>query len=516
MLCYFAGCCLRRPAGLRSCVPWRFFSSQSTRTKLRTLLILFVVTLPAHAGYVELLTESGQNHPGKSAVYILEKGQESLLARAWLTESAEKTIDVQYFIWSNDNIGILASERLLSAAERGVKVRVIVDDLLIDAQPETILSLNAHPNIQIKIYNPVHSVGTGFFTRLWYLITDFRRSNQRMHDKVVIFDQSMAITGGRNMADEYYDYDHAYNFRDRDVMVTGAVMPKIQQSFNAFWDSPISVSVETLLADEKQKLSENSISDYVDWLHQYARNPDNFAPEVRQAITNMGKSFDEIIAGMHWATVEYLHDSPGKNNNAHRLDGGGLITTSLINLLSEAEEEILIESPYLIMPENGFEYFSGLLSKGVEISIVTNSLASTDNLQAYSGFQKQKQRLLELGFKIYEFKPKPGVYRQLIDHHEESGKEPPIFALHAKSLVIDGRTTYIGTFNFDPRSANLNTEVGLVIRDHRIAQEVEQAIRQDMAPENSWDASLPDQQNVDFLKSLKVNLWGMLPLRSIL
>jgi putative cardiolipin synthase len=482
----------------------------------RSLLFLFVLAFNVHAGHLAQLVESVQKHPGESAVHVLEKGEESLMIRAWLAESAEKTIDVQYFIWSNDNIGILASERLLSAAERGVKIRVIVDDLLVDAEPKTILSLNAHPNIQIKIYNPMHSVGTGFFSQLWYLITDFRGSNQRMHDKVVIFDHSLAITGGRNMADEYYDYDQAYNFRDRDVMVAGAVMPEIDQSFESFWESPISVSVDTLLDDEKRELSASEVSDYVDWLHNYARKPDNFAPEVRDAISDLGRGIDDIFAKMRWTSVEYLHDSPGKNSQTNRLDGGGLTTTSLINLLSEAQERIVIESPYLIMPENGFEFFSGLLSKGIEISIVTNSLASTDNLQAYSGYQKQKQRLLELGLKIYEFKPNPHVYRQLIDKQEKQGKEPPVFALHAKSLVIDGHTAYVGTFNFDPRSANLNTEVGLVIRDQQIAWQVEQAIRLDMAPENSWDASLPDQQDVGFLKRVKVALWGLLPLRQIL
>lgn len=338
-----------------------------------------------------------------------------------------------------------------------------------------------------------------------------------MHDKVVIYDQTVAITGGRNMADEYYDYDHAYNFRDRDVMVVGSVLPKIQQSFNLFWESPLSVSLDILLAEEKQRLTATQIDDYVDGLRQYAQNPQNFAPEVRNAITGMGERFDKIFAGMQWTSVDYLHDIPGKNNQTHQLDGGGQTTTSLINLLSEAKHQVLMESPYLIMPEGGFEFFSELLAKGIEVAIVTNSLESTDNLQAYSGYQKQKQRLLDLGIKIYEFRSKPGIYRRLIDRHEQLGKELPIFALHAKSMVIDDRITYIGTFNFDPRSANLNTEVGLVIRDERIAQQVAQAIRQDMATDNSWEANISDeQQNVGFLKRVKVFLWGLLPLEPIL
>ncbi|MES9832377.1 MAG: phospholipase D family protein [Candidatus Thiodiazotropha sp. DIVDIV] len=498
----------------------RFESSIHTAGLLRLstfLTLLLLLTPIIHAATLDSLIESGGKHSSQSAVYVLEKGEESLLTRAWLADASNRSIDIQYFIWSNDNIGILASERLLSAAERGVKIRVIVDDLLIDAEPVTLLSLDAHPNIQIKIYNPVHSVGQNFLSRLWHLITDFRGSNQRMHDKVVIYDQTVAITGGRNMADEYYDYDHAYNFRDRDAMVSGDVIPKIQQSFDAFWKSPLSRSLDILLAEEKKRVTDEQITNYAEWLHEYAQNPDNFAPEVRAAIIDMDEQIEQIFTDMRWTNVDYIHDTPGKNNQTHQLDGGGQSTTSLINLLSEAEQQILIESPYLIMPKGGFEFFSGLLARGVDIAIVTNSLASTDNLQAYSGYQKQKKRLRELGIRIYEFKPKPDIYRQLIDRHQQQGKELPIFALHAKSLVIDDRITYIGTFNFDPRSANLNTEVGLVIRDQIISQQVAEVIRQDMAQENSWDESVSDEtQQVSYIKRLKVFLWGLLPLDPIL
>ena len=481
------------------------------------LLPLLFLSLPLQASILEHLNELSRQHPGQSGVYILEKGEESLLTRAWLAESAQKTIDVQYFIWSTDNIGTLASESLLTAAERGVRVRVIVDDLLIDAEPETLLSLDAHPNIQIKIYNPLHSVGRGTLSQLWHLITDFRGSNQRMHDKVVIYDQTIAITGGRNMADEYYDYDHTYNFRDRDVMVAGSVLPRIQHSFDNFWQSPLSVSLGKLLAEEKSQLSAEQVKDYTEWLHRYASDPLNFASEVRIAITNMATKVEQIFMQLHWTKVDYIHDIPGKNNQRNNLGGGGQTTSSLIELLSKAEKEILIESPYLIMPEGGFEFFAELLAKGVQIAVVTNSLASTDNLQAYSGYQKQKQRLLDLGISLYEFKPNPGIHRHLIDRHEQLGKTSPIFALHAKSLVIDNRITYIGTFNFDPRSANLNTEVGVVIDDSKIAHQVAQVIRRDMQPENSWDAAVGiDQQGVGFLKRLKVDLWSLLPLDPVL
>ena len=166
----------------------------------------------------DVIDETLRAHPGLTGSLVLEHGEQSLLARAWLVDHARRSVEVQYFIWSTDNIGILASEALLRAAQRGVAVRVLVDDLLIDAPDETLLALVAHPNIDIRIYNPMHSVGVPWYRRLWGLVTDFRGSNQRMHDKVLIVDGELAITGGRNMADEYFDYDHAYNFRE--VFVT--------------------------------------------------------------------------------------------------------------------------------------------------------------------------------------------------------------------------------------------------------------------------------------------------------
>ena len=174
---------------------------------------------------------------------------EALLARAWLADHARQTIEVQYFIWSTDNIGILASEALLRAADRGVQVRVIVDDLLIDAPDKPLLALAKHPHIEIRIYNPRHSVGTPAHKRVLNVATDFRGINQRMHDKTFIVDGKLAITGGRNMANEYFDYNHEYNFRDRDALLLGNVVGTMQASFERFWNSELCAAVESLYDD---------------------------------------------------------------------------------------------------------------------------------------------------------------------------------------------------------------------------------------------------------------------------
>ncbi|WP_275099384.1 phospholipase D-like domain-containing protein [Sedimenticola hydrogenitrophicus] len=486
-------------------------------TRALFTLLLLAPLVPCSAGLqLADLPRIAGDHPGKSGVYLLEKGEQSLLARAWLVEQARRSIDVQYFIWSTDNIGTLSSEALLRAAERGIKVRIIVDDLLIDAEAETLLSLAAHPNVRIRIYNPMHSVGVSFWQRAWGLVSDFRASNQRMHDKSVIYDGTAAITGGRNMADEYYDHDQEYNFRDRDVLLGGPVVQRMQQSFEQFWDHPLSVPLERLLADKQLNLSVQQIDAYRVWLHGYAKDPANFAPEVRDALARMASDAPAMIAAMRWTDVRFISDQPGKNPGHEGLGGGGNTTRSLVELIAGARQSITIQSPYLVMPEGGLTLFSDLIRRGVQVRIVTNSLASTDNLQAYSGYAKQREALLAAGLEIYEFKPDAPIARELMTRPVPPTREPPLFAIHAKSLVVDDRIAYIGTFNLDPRSANLNTEVGVVIHDAGIARQLRQAIERDMQPENSWRAGVDEPDSGGGMKRVKLWLWELLPLEPLL
>jgi putative cardiolipin synthase len=303
-------------------------------------------------------------HPDLTGSLVLEHGGQALLARAWLVDHARRSVDVQYFIWSTDNIGILASEALLRAAERGVAVRVIVDDLLIDASDETLLALAAHPNVDIRIYNPMHSVGVPWYRRVWGAVTDFRGSNQRMHDKVLIVDGELAITGGRNMADEYFDYDHEYNFRDRDALVLGAVVPSMRASFERFWVSALAVPVEDLLggdegAAEREARAEKVYAE----LAAYAADGAKFAPEVRAAIAAIPDDFSRLASSLAWGRVEFVSDVPGKNSGAHGLKGGGLSSAALGALAQSAQSELLIQSPYLVVSEPAFELLRKLRAR---------------------------------------------------------------------------------------------------------------------------------------------------------
>lgn len=461
-------------------------------------------------------------HPGASGVYVLDTGEEALLARAWLADHARQTIEVQYFIWSADNIGILAAEALLRAAERGVKVRIIVDDLMIDAPDESLLALARHPNIDIRIYNPKSSVGVPLQKRALNVATDFRGVNQRMHDKTFIVDDRIAITGGRNMADEYFDYNQEYNFRDRDALVLGKAAQAMRESFEQFWGSQLSAPVESLfdgigLMQKSVQIDDAQIARVYRELHEYAGNRDNFAPEVRAAIQDVPSSFARLAEQLAWGDVEFVSDIPGKNGNRFRLGGGGMTTAALAVLVEAAQRSITIQSPYLVLSDEAAALFKRAIARGVKIRINTNSLASSDNLQASSGYRNQRAALLKMGLEIYEYRPDPAIRRKL---HKRAGGDPqraPIFALHAKTMVVDSATTFIGTFNLDPRSQNLNTEVGVIVRDAALARSVESAIEADMLPENSWNAATdePDSQ-VSFFKRSRIRFWQLMPVKPLL
>jgi len=435
----------------------------------------------------------------KTGVYVLEDGEGAMIARAWLSEYAEKTIDIQYFIFSTDNVGLIACDYLVRAADRGVLVRILVDDLLVDANAHEILTMDSHENISIRIYNPGTNIGKNIYDKVKKIATDFRGANQRMHNKTFIVDGHIAITGGRNIADEYFDYDHEYNFRDRDVLLLGKVSGQMTGSFNEFWNSELSVPITDMLSKPDSNLNK---ADKFDQLHKYACNPDNFWPQVRTKITNLPAMFNTLkdSGGLVWLdSVYFVSDTPGKNDGTKGLEGGGICTESLIDLVKQARSSVDIQTPYLVTSELSQNLFREAVNRGVKIRILTNSLSSTDNLEAFSGYQRDRQTLLKTGVEIYEFKPDAKIrYKIMTNALQEKLGHTPIFGLHAKSMVVDGRITVIGTFNLDPRSANLNTECIAVIHSKEIADGVLAGMEEEFKPENSWRTTLesnPDSKS---------------------
>lgn len=443
-----------------------------------------------------------------TGVYVLEDGSGSMVARAWLSEYAEETIDIQYFIFSMDNVGLIACDYLIRAADRGVKIRILVDDIMVDADIEDILVFNSHENITVKIYNPGVNLGKNIFSKVKKFATDFRTANQRMHNKTFIVDGKIVITGGRNIADEYFDYDHEYNFRDRDILLLGGISKNVNASFTDFWDSELSKNVTDIIEQDSYLVYPPN---RYNKLHEYACNPENFWPQVRDRISNLPAAFHKIknSGELVWLkNVEFISDIPGKNDGKSGLGGGGATTSALIDLIKNAKTSIEIQTPYLITTELSRSLFKAAIDRGVKIRILTNSLASTDNVEAFSSYQSDRKKLLQTGVEIYEFRPDAEERKRIMTGElQETLEHQPIFGLHAKSMVIDNKITVVGTFNLDPRSANLNTECIVIVRSKKVTEGVLAGMNIEFKPENAWQTTLKFNPDSKVSKIKRIKTW---------
>jgi len=427
------------------------------------------------------IAAAGLTDSAATWAYVLEEGEEAVFTRAWLSERATRTIDIQYFIFSMDNVGIIALDYLLRAADRGVQVRMLVDDIMLDVALDDVAALNAHPGIEIRVYNPTE--GKNAAQKVAAAVRDFQGFNQRMHNKTFVVDGQVAITGGRNIADEYFDYDQEYNFRDRDVLLIGAAAGAIGTSFDTFWEHPLAVDVAGRAG------AVDGLAALSDQIHHYACDPENFWPEIRALIDGIPQAIPHIIKSgrLHRVdSVRFVSDVPGKNASGG-FSGGGASTDALLALVQNAQESVMIQSPYLVLTELGIGLFEDAVARGVDVTILTNSLCSTDNLEAFNGYQRIREELIAAGVQVYEYRPDAAIRKQLITAEKQKrAGYVPVFGLHAKSMVVDGRTVVIGTFNLDPRSANLNTECVAILSSPPMAAQVEALMLEELAPENAW------------------------------
>ena len=444
----------------------------------------------------------------KTGVYVLEDGSGSMITRAWLTEYSEQKIDIQYFIFSTDNVGLIACDYLIRAADRGVKVRIIVDDIMVDADIQDILTFDSHENITVKVYNPGVNLGKNIIDKIQKFSTDFRSANQRMHNKTFIVDGKVVITGGRNIADEYFDYDHEYNFRDRDILLVGKETKNVSTSFNEFWNSEFCKNASDIIDEEAENAK---AEDRFNNLHEYACNPENFWPQVRERITVLPTTFKVIknSGDLVWLDdVQFISDMPGKNDGTKGLQGGGITTSALINLVKNAVSSIDIQTPYLITTELAQNLFKAAVERGVKIRILTNSLASTDNLEAFSSYQTDRETLLNTGIRIFEFRPDAAERTKIMTGEIQAELDyKPIFGLHAKSMVIDNEITVVGTFNLDPRSANLNTECIVIVHSDKVSKGVAEGMEIEFQPENSWETTLDFNPDSEVSNYKRVKTW---------
>ncbi|MDR6990008.1 phospholipase D family protein [Luteimonas sp. 3794] len=483
---------------------------------------------------------------------LLEYGQDALLARLDLIRGAQRTIDVQTYIFDEDDAGHLVLEELLSAARRGVQVRLLVDQLSAMRTVDTLSALaGAHTNFEMRIYNPV--LGRARISYPQYALAAaccWRRLNQRMHSKALLIDGVVGITGGRNYQDDYFDWSDTFNFRDRDVLIAGPVVEAMEENFVAFWHAPLSTPVEQL-ADVGRQLLRSGVPPVS--FQDYER-PDRVAAILEDAGDAVLVRQRLVDAALPVGPVEFIGDLPSKHRrNQEAAEAASASTPRLRELIESAQDEVLLQTPYLVLSKPAEQMFSDLRARAVppQVVVSTNSLAATDSFITYALSYKYKRRhLRDFGFQIYEYKPFPedapidlevtgavGISWNADGsvNLDESGSEgvartreeaiasrpasaPPLtreysalryagigvnrrvplnrtglrMGLHAKSLVIDARIGVVGTHNFDPRGDNLNTESAVVIDDGRFAQRLAESIRRDMSPENSWTIARRD------------------------
>ncbi|HXE65745.1 MAG TPA: phospholipase D family protein [Rhodanobacteraceae bacterium] len=443
-----------------------------------------------------------------NTVTLLNIGQNALAARVNLIRAAQKSIDIQTYIWSKDDAGMLVLDELVKAARRGVKVRVLADQLGSLNDPQLLSRLaRASGNLHIKLYNPTFdSARSNFVEYTASVLCCFHKFNQRMHNKLFLVDDKVGIVGGRNYANDYYDWDPQMDFLDRDVLVAGIAGQQMEKSFDIFWHNSRAVSL-THLKDVNAEILAHPF-DATPWTEPRFADPQRVATTRAEAEDPQWLADNLLDHSLNVGLVDYFYDLPSKDEAVHGPDSREL-TRDLMKMISDAREQIVLQTPYLVLTKRAGKIFKALQQKQppVQVIVSTNSLASTDALPVYAlSYKHHKKFLVDFGFSIHELMPHPadademlGDYNRLSGfgseksspHHGgraplQPGSQGPRISLHAKSLVVDGRIAVVGSHNFDPRSTHYNTEDGVIIHDPAFAAQVRSGILRDAAPRNAW------------------------------
>jgi putative cardiolipin synthase len=434
-------------------------------------------TFPYYAGtpigaYID---KAAGSHPDQSGFAIFPDGRRAFTSRIAMTELAEKTLDLQYFIWDEDATGRILAERLIHAADRGVRVRILVDDLNLKGQRDAvIMALDAHPNVEVRIFNP-------FANRSWKLLgflTDFGRVNHRMHNKLFVMDNAVAIVGGRNIGDSYFDVHQTVSFRDMDVLAGGSVVREASAVFDHFWNGPWSVPIAALVKDPATVADLRAAIETVH--EQLAEEPypyplDEDVATLKSELTTI---FDQFI----WAPGHMIFDDPSEIEK----DGRTVtMTEGFYRRIDRIESELLIEVPYFVVRERGLEAVRRMRARGVHIRVLTNSLASNDVLAAHAGHAEKRKELVAEGVELYELRSDPAVKKEAF---QLSGSARS--SLHCKAFVFDRKDLFIGSLNLDPRSGDINTEAGLYIESPELAAQVITYMDEGVSPQNSYHVLL--------------------------
>lgn len=418
------------------------------------------------------LEEAARERPGLSGFGLLTGGEDALAARHDLTLLAARGIDIQYYIWESDTSGRLLAASLLAAAERGVRVRVLIDDIHTKGRDFNIAALDAHPNIEIRTFNPFARRDS----RNLNLVTDFARLNHRMHNKAFIVDGAVAIVGGRNIGDDYFGLNRTVNFRDIDVLAGGPVVAEISQSFDQYWNSEWAFPI-TALADETP--SPERAAAIRGELAAWAADLRDFPYRLSKTADEAGVALRAALGPLAWGEAKVVYDKPGKAAG----NGERGVAEGLQPEIAALQKELLIEVAYFIATEQGVEMLGDLVDRGVRVRILTNSLATNDLIPGHAGYSRYREDLLRRGVELHEFRPAAlAPPRSSWSPLAATSKA----SLHSKAMVLDGEKVFIGSFNLNPRSVELNTEIGVIIASAELARRVSDFMDTGVQPDSAW------------------------------
>lgn len=420
-------------------------------------------------GVGQLFEAAAVQHPGESGFAIIRHGRQAFAARIASAALAEQSLDLQYYIWEADATGWLMAEHLVSAADRGVRVRLLVDDINLAGRDAMVAALDAHPNIEIRVFNPFVRRNA----RLLDFLFDLNRINHRMHNKVMILDNALAIVGGRNIGNHYFDVATDANFRDLDIAAAGPVVREISGVFDHFWNGdwavPIAALVERPYTETDLEAARETLRSRIAAVdYPYPLDQDAAALE-----TGLAAVRDRFV----WAPGQIIWDDP-KAIRAGIAEGD--VMQTLYRQFDSLQHELHIESAYFVTREKAVETVRKLQERGVRVRVLTNSLASNDVVAAHAGHAKRRDKLIANGVELYEFRPDSGTIEKSILSEESKA------ALHTKAIVFDREAVFIGSFNLDPRSASINTEAALYVESPELAAQVIEYMDEGVLPQNSY------------------------------
>ena len=412
----------------------------------------------------QIAADKTAQHDGQSAFLPLDNGMDALGMRLRLAERAEKSIDMQYFLMKLDTAGLVMANALLKAADRGVRIRFLLDDIFTTFPDDSFLLMNQHPNIEIRLFNPVSR--RGLYTLNF--IGQFSQANRRMHNKSFTVDNSMSVVGGRNIADEYFELKTDSEFVDFDVLAVGPIAADISKSFDEFWNHSRAVPIEQFINTQKEEDLETVRTDIAeefdgiyDTVYKHALNS--------QLLQDIISDRQELFVGR----ARVIADHPDKLINtieeAHKK-----LANELLDVILRAEVEAIFISPYYIPGDGGVQLIRDLGAKGVRVVVITNSLASTNHVPVHSGYARYRRDVIEAGAELYE--ARANAAREL--NGDKDG--PDIMTLHTKAILIDRSQYFVGSLNLDPRSIDINAEMGLLIDSEAMVEDSAQNIEQSL------------------------------------